>query len=175
MFLSISQDNHNITMSSYATIASHSDEVSSETYTERVVLAKGLSVQQQLKMLRFYLRRLPTSMDNPIISVYNFSSFSLPNDLVEEIGEIQAIDKELEARLGVRKHGLKLRERGFEIEVLVDLLEEWTNKTSGDVMLEVPGNLHGEILIQKWISDILRAAQNAFEDAEIEVSGHIVV
>jgi hypothetical protein len=97
-------------MSSYATIPSDPDEVSSETYAEWVVLAKGLSVQQQLKMLRFYLRRLPTSMDNPLSSVYNFSSFSLPNDLTKEIGEIQAIDKELEARLGVRKQGLKLKE-----------------------------------------------------------------
>jgi hypothetical protein len=156
-------------MISYATIPSESDEVSSETHTERVAPVKGLSVQQQLKMLRFYLRRLPASMDG-LISVYNFSSFSLPSDLMEEIGEIQTIDKELEARLGVRKHGLKLRERGFEIEVLVDLLEEWTSKSSSDVMLEIPGNLHGEILLQKWISDILRAAQNAFEDAEIEVS-----
>jgi hypothetical protein len=131
---------------------------------------ESLALDPHIAMLRFYIAHLPESLPNPVNSTYNFSSFVLKDDMVEEIGEIQAIDKELHARLGPRK-GLKLKERGLGVQALVNRLEEWTRMANHNVILEKPGNLHGEILIEKWIFALLQAAEDAFDDAGVLVRG----
>ena len=78
--------------------------------------------------------------------------------MVDDIGEIGAINQELEVRLGQRQHGLKLREQGPGIQPLAHLLKDWTARFEDDVILK------------KWVFDILRAAQDAFEDSGLPVS-----
>ncbi|KAG1858405.1 hypothetical protein DFJ58DRAFT_744888 [Suillus subalutaceus] len=68
--------------------------------------------------------------------------------LQTHIGEAGAVNRELEVRFGNRVNGLKLVERGPETEAVVDALETWIEKCPGDIILE------------KWVHDILEAAQS---------------
>jgi hypothetical protein len=132
-----------------------------------------MTVERQLNMMRSYLKILlrHAPPDNPIgvDSIYSLSHFELPKELVEDIGEIQTLDQELENMLGARKYGLKLKEWGPQLEVLVDKLEEWSRRLSSEVVLHEPGNLHGEILLEKWISAVFLAVVDALENAELMV------
>ncbi|KAJ8580562.1 hypothetical protein M405DRAFT_869382 [Rhizopogon salebrosus TDB-379] len=53
-----------------------------------------------------------------------------------QIGEVSAVNRELEVRFGNHVNGLKLVERGPEIEAVVDVFETWIKKYPGDVILE---------------------------------------
>ena len=73
-----------------------------------------LPLETQLDMIQLYLDNLLQTL--PLLakskSTCIFFSFKLNKDLVDDIGEIGAINRELEVRLVQRQHGLKLRERG---------------------------------------------------------------
>ena len=128
--------------------------------TQECRLAMELPVETQLDMIQLYLDNLPQTLPLPAKSksTCRFFSFKLNKDLVDDIGEIGAINWELEVRLGQRQHGLKLREQGPGIQPLAHLLKDWTARFEDDVILK------------KWVFDILRAAQDAFEDSGLPVS-----
>jgi hypothetical protein len=73
------------------------------------------------------------------------------------IGEVGAVNRELEVRFGNRVNGLKLVERGPEIEAVVDVFETWIKKYPGDIILE------------KWVTDTLEATRGL-----ILAAGHTV-
>jgi hypothetical protein len=97
--------------------------------------------------LRLCLEALPTDIPIPKESKYNFSNFSLDADWTTDIGEVGAVNRELEVRFGNRADRLKFVERGPEIEAIVDVFETWIEKYPGDIILE------------KWVDDTLEAAQ----------------
>ena len=105
-----------------------------------------LHTKDQLAELRLCLRVLPK--DIPIPSPqqlkYNFSNFSPDAEWTVDIGEVAAVNRELEVRFGSR---VKLVERGPETEAIVDVLEKWTQKYPYDIIL------------QKWVDDALEAAR----------------
>ncbi|KAG0707976.1 hypothetical protein DFH29DRAFT_773716, partial [Suillus ampliporus] len=95
------------------------------------------------------LEALPMHIPVPLAaeSRYKFSDFSTDAEWAADIGEAGAVNRELEVRFGSRVDGLKLTERGPEIEAVIDVLETWIEKCPGDIILE------------KWVHDILEAAQ----------------
>ncbi|KAG1795525.1 hypothetical protein EV424DRAFT_1598569 [Suillus variegatus] len=106
-------------------------------------------LKDQLVELRQCLEALPTDIPVPraMESKYKFSDFSPDAEWAADIGEAGAVNRELEIRFGNRVDGLKLIERGPETEAVVDVLETWIKKCPGDIILE------------KWVDDILKAAQ----------------
>ncbi|KAG1903672.1 uncharacterized protein F5891DRAFT_1017791 [Suillus fuscotomentosus] len=62
--------------------------------------------------------------------------------------QVQILRLQHGCRMGCR-HWRGWWERGPEIEAVVDVLETWIEKCSGDIILE------------KWVHDILEAAQGA--------------
>ena len=123
-------------------------------------LAMELPLETQLHMIQLYLNNLLQTLSLPAKSksTCRFFSFKLNKDLVDDIGKIGAINWELEVRLGQRQHGLKFREWGPEIQLLAHLLGDWAPRFEDDVILK------------EWVFDILRAAQDAFEDSGLPVS-----
>ncbi|KAG1838200.1 hypothetical protein DFJ58DRAFT_861777 [Suillus subalutaceus] len=104
-------------------------------------------LKDQLAELRLCLAALPTDIPIPKESKYKFSNFTLDAEWTADIGEAAAVNRELEVRLGSRVNGLKLVERGPEMEAIVHVFETWTKKFPGDVILE------------KWVNDTLEAAR----------------
>lgn len=104
-------------------------------------------LKDQLDELRLCLRALPSDIPIPRESKYKFSDFSLDADWIADAGEVAAVNRELEVRLGSRINGLKLVERGPEMEAIVPVLKTWVEKYPGDIILE------------KWVCDTLKAAQ----------------
>lgn len=114
--------------------------------------------------LRALLAGLPSSL--PSVSAtsksrYNFSDFTLPDDVVADIGTVGAVNHELEVRLGARTgrgDTFELMERGPGIEALSDVLAHYTTEFPDD------------ILLQKWVDDACRAAELIYHDANVPVS-----
>ncbi|KAG2158711.1 uncharacterized protein EDB93DRAFT_1076704, partial [Suillus bovinus] len=104
-------------------------------------------LKDQLAELRLCLAALPADIPIPKESKYKFSNFSPDAEWAVDIGEAAAVNRELEVRLGSRVDGLKLVERGPEMEAIVHVFETWTKKFPGDVILE------------KWVDDTLEAAR----------------
>jgi hypothetical protein len=115
------------------------------------------SLDSQLSLLKFYLENLPASLPILSISVYGFTSFELDSEWVADIGKVGAINHELEVWLGHRMEPSKLKERGHGIECLADLFETWTKQYNRD------------IIITKWVEDVLHAAKDAFSDTSVSV------
>ncbi|KAG1892207.1 hypothetical protein F4604DRAFT_1948665 [Suillus subluteus] len=107
-------------------------------------------LKDQLVELRQCLKALPTDIPVPPAteSKYKFSDFSPDAEWTIDIGEAGAVNRELEVRFGNCVNNLKLVERGPETEAVVDVLEIWIEKCPGDIILE------------KWVHDILEAAQS---------------
>ncbi|KAG2060035.1 hypothetical protein BDR06DRAFT_1003088 [Suillus hirtellus] len=108
-------------------------------------------IQDQLVELRLCLEALPMDIPVPLAgeSRYNFSDFSMDPEWAADIGEAGAVNRELEVRFGSCVDGLKLTERGPKTEAVMDVLETWIEKCPGDILLE------------KWVHNILKAAQGA--------------
>ena len=104
-------------------------------------------LKDELTELQVSLKELPMDIPIPKQSKYNFSNFSLDPDWITDVGEVGAVNRELEVRLGSRVNGLKIIERGPDTEAIVDVLQIWIEKYSGNIILE------------KWVHDILQAAQ----------------
>ena len=104
-------------------------------------------LKDQLDELRLCLRALPSDIPIPRESKYKFSDFSPDADWIVDAGEVAAVNRELEVRLGSRINGHKLVERGPEMEAVVPVLKTWVEKYPGDIILE------------KWVCDILEAAR----------------
>jgi len=105
-----------------------------------------LHLKDCLVELQLCLEALPTDIPIPKESKYNFSNFSPDADWTTDIGEVGAVNRELEVRFGNRADGLKLVKRGPDIEAVVDVFETWIEKYPGDIILE------------KWVDDTLEAA-----------------
>ncbi|KAG1865559.1 hypothetical protein DFJ58DRAFT_771567, partial [Suillus subalutaceus] len=120
-------------------------------------------LKDQLVELRQCLKALPTDIPVPPAteSKYKFSDFSPDAEWTIDIGEAGAVNRELEVRLGNRVNGLKLVERGLEIEAVVDVLGTWIEKCPGDIILE------------KWVHDILEAAQSVILAAGKELPKYL--
>jgi hypothetical protein len=82
-------------------------------------------LKDQLDELRLCLRALPSDIPIPRESKYKFSDFSPDADWIADTGEVAAVNRELEVRLGSRINGLKLVERGPEMEAIVPVLKIW--------------------------------------------------
>ncbi|KAG2126796.1 hypothetical protein DEU56DRAFT_758780 [Suillus clintonianus] len=114
-------------------------------------LENGVSIWVNLGLVQFGWFRLeqslPADIPIPKESKYKFSNFSPDAEWAVDIGEAAAVNRELEVRLGSRVDGLKLVERGPEMEAIVHVFETWTKRFPGDVILE------------KWVDDTLEAAR----------------
>jgi hypothetical protein len=73
--------------------------------------------------------------------------FSPDPELVEDIGEVGAVNTALERMFGHRMDGLKILERGTIIEAIVPLLEGYLKRFQGDIIL------------QKWLADFVSGAR----------------
>lgn len=117
-----------------------------------------------ISKLRFLLKNLPDSL--PLKSAedasINFLGFEPDPEWIDRIGTVEgAVNREIEVRVGPRNNAegtFKLTERGPGIEALADVLEKYTTEFPDDVILN------------KWVADSSRAAENAFRDAEKSVS-----
>ena len=95
-------------------------------------------------------------------STYKFHRFWLDDDDVKDLEIPGAANRQLECRLGprtARNDTYILKERGPGLTPLVRVLKQYTGK--------FPDN----ILLQKWVADSCRAAENAYEDANVPVCG----
>ncbi|KAG1861518.1 hypothetical protein DFJ58DRAFT_777243 [Suillus subalutaceus] len=107
-------------------------------------------LKDQLVELRQCLKALPMVIPVPPAteSKYKSSNFSPDAEWTIDIGKAGAVNRELEVRFGNHVNGLKFVEQGPETEAIVDVLETWIEKCPGDIILK------------KWVHDILEAAQS---------------
>lgn len=120
--------------------------------------------QTKLGRLSYYLRQLPATL--PIIinssesrSRYDFTNFAPDPEWIEDAGLNGAVNRELEVRLGTRANGpIHFIERGPAVKALVSVLEKYTRA--------FPNNL----LLQTWVDDALKGAENTFAKANLPVS-----
>lgn len=117
-----------------------------------------LSVAERLRLLRIYLSNLPLP---PLTAAngsrYGFDSFGLSDVDVEDMGEVGAVNHELEVRIGMRAHGLNFTESGPGLVSVVTVLEEYLA-------------LHPEdALLVKWLDDLLHAATTYYTSHRLSV------
>jgi hypothetical protein len=119
------------------------------------------TMSENIPRLRAYLTNLPESsgIPYPESSSYNFATFEPDQDWVEDVGLEGAVNRELEVRLGSRANGgLTFRERGPGLTAVVDVLEKYLNM------------FPASILLSKWVTDLVMAAQNIYRIMGIPVS-----
>ena len=110
------------------------------------------TLEQHLLLLQQLLESLPPSLPEPSVSSY---SFHLNAKDVEDLGYEGALNWMLENTLGLRVHGLKLRERGSGIVGVVQVLEEGILKCPKSAILE------------KWLDDLIASVQAAGAISEV--------
>ncbi|TFY78892.1 hypothetical protein EWM64_g5117, partial [Hericium alpestre] len=117
------------------------------------------SLQENLSLLKYLLSNLPLSVVPNGAKIYCFHQFpGLDAELVEDNGsEMGALNHELEVILGRdRDTGLIVfREQGPSLTAVVDVIERYMTGSDGE-----------NILLIKWINDLLAAARAIFERAE---------
>jgi hypothetical protein len=115
---------------------------------------------EKVQTLRLYLTSLPQSLplSSKATPKNDFRNFSPDADWIEDIGEEGAVNRELEIRLGSRSMGpVTLSEHGPGLTALADVLEKYLVKYPESVILE------------KWLVDMIRSAELAFEFAKVPV------
>ncbi|TBU55069.1 hypothetical protein BD310DRAFT_1041341 [Dichomitus squalens] len=121
------------------------------------------TIFSQLNYLTALLKALPDTLPykSQAESAYSFHDFWLPDEDVDDLGLSGAINRQLEVRLGTRTTGRRntfvLQERGPGTVALVDVLRKYTTQFPEDVLL------------QKWVDDACRAAENAYDDAGVKI------
>ncbi|KAG9098215.1 hypothetical protein FS749_004338 [Ceratobasidium sp. UAMH 11750] len=116
-------------------------------------------VEALLLELRALLSTLPNVL--PILdvdkSIYrSLLGFSPDPELVEDRGEVGAVNIALERIFGHRKDGLKILERRKSIEAVVHVLENYLKPYPGDIIL------------QKWLVDLVSSARLMRSKPEIK-------
>ena len=112
----------------------------------------------RLDHLEILLAFLPETLPNPVQSRYHFSDFTPTDDDINDMGLEGAVNHILEVRFGSRLRGLQLYERGKGLAEVVEVFRRY--------LAEFPKF----ILVSKWVDDILKAAEDAYCEAGIEVS-----
>lgn len=134
------------------------------TLSQFVVMSSE-ALEAKLSKLQAYLEGLHTlkSLDVPESgSRYSFDTFALDKGWVMDIGEVSAVNHELETWLGSRSNGpIKFTERGPAVEALIDVFRLYLTKFSGDIILE------------KWLDDAIEGAINTYKKANTPVSSSV--
>lgn len=118
----------------------------------------ALTTRQEAQKLRHYLRNLPDFL--PVLaSQKNDFHYFVPNeDWITDTSLEGAVNRGLEIALGSRAQGvLSFKERGPGMEALADVLERY--------LMECPGS----VLLKKWLSDAITAAETVFVSAGLDV------
>ncbi|KAB5587844.1 hypothetical protein CTheo_8714 [Ceratobasidium theobromae] len=108
-------------------------------------------VKLLLTELEALLAALPSSLPVVVASESRYSAligFTPDLELVEDIGEVGAVNTALERMFGHRKDGLKIFECGKSIESIVSVLEKYLKRYPGDIIL------------QKWLIDLVTSARS---------------
>ncbi|TFY79288.1 hypothetical protein EWM64_g4726 [Hericium alpestre] len=109
-----------------------------------------------IQRLHMYLVSLPETLPKPSIPSVDLRAFSYDTEWVEQEGIEWAINRELEVRLGARtnsKDTFTITERGPGIEALAQVLE--------GCLKQFPDS----VLLQKWVSDSIIAAEMVYTAA----------
>ena len=121
--------------------------------------------KMQLSKLHLLFEKLPASL--PTVdtisqppSKFDFEKFELDQDWVKMTGSVVgAINRELEIRLGHGDRGpIDFRERGPPVVALVSVLDRYTCEFPGDIILT------------KWLDDVVEGAKHTLSEAGIPVS-----
>ncbi|KAG8685283.1 hypothetical protein FRC08_013211, partial [Ceratobasidium sp. 394] len=118
--------------------------------SETVRILAATEIEALLAELQALLSTLPPSLpDVPACeSKYGALLGFIPDpELVEDVGEVGAVNTALERMFGHRQDGLKILERGEPIRAIVPVLEKFLKQHSGDIIL------------QKWLTDFVAAAR----------------
>ncbi|KAG9074268.1 hypothetical protein FRC06_010805, partial [Ceratobasidium sp. 370] len=129
--------------------------------TDIVRVLPPAEVEALLLELQALLSTLPNAL--PIMdvdrSIYGLLlGFTPDPELVEDRGEVGAVNTALERIFGHRKDGLKILERGKSIEAVVHVLERYLKQYPGDIIL------------QKWLVDLVSSARLLRPKREIKLS-----
>ncbi|KAG9100886.1 hypothetical protein FS749_012206 [Ceratobasidium sp. UAMH 11750] len=108
-------------------------------------------VAKLLRELKALLSALKSSLPLVPLQQSKYASlvgFNPDPNLVDDIGEVGAVNTELERIFGHRQRGLKIEERGQAIQSIHSVLAQYLDRHPGDVIL------------QKWLLDVLSAARS---------------
>ncbi len=124
-------------------------------------------VQEKLATLELYLKslpenKLPSPLDSepPEETAYpGLLYFSPDPDWINDVGKEGAVNRELEAALGVRNdlNIFPIKERGRAIQALVPILRQY--------LLEFPNS----VLLRKWLDAALASAEAWFKKASVPI------
>ncbi|KAG2029559.1 hypothetical protein BDR03DRAFT_1096255 [Suillus americanus] len=117
----------------------------------------------KLNLLALYLKNLPDHI--PLVpasaTAYGFDFYVADDEDVSEMGEIGALNREFEIRLGQRNNGpIIFKERGAGLEGVVDVLNSY---------LEKHKHSNEVVLLHKWLDDPITAAEHAYMSAKVSV------
>ncbi|KAG8713031.1 hypothetical protein FRC09_019203 [Ceratobasidium sp. 395] len=128
--------------------------VSPESSSDVLSQVQVFNLLMQLEKL---LRTLPSSLPLPTNNKSCYQkllSFNpLPSDWHDDIGVVGTVNRQLEIVFGTRAFGFKLKERGAMLESVVPILRDYLFAHPGDIIL------------QKWLHNLVQAAMNAHNQA----------
>ncbi|KAF8126981.1 hypothetical protein EV363DRAFT_1100653, partial [Boletus edulis] len=111
------------------------------------------ALKTKLDTLKNYLSNLPDTL--PVaeagLAAYNFGSFSISADEIEDYGKIGPVNRQLEISFGTRRDGpIIFSERGPELVGVVNVLNAY--------LLKEPTSA----ILQKWVDDLTTSAELSF-------------
>ncbi|KAG8689027.1 hypothetical protein FRC09_012614 [Ceratobasidium sp. 395] len=133
----------------------HPSLVLSELSTDVLSQVQVFNLLMQLDKL---LRTLPSSLPLPASNDQShyaklLSFHPLSSSWLEDIGIVGTVNRQLEIVFGTRAFGFTLKERGSALESVVPILRQYLFAHPGDIIL------------QKWLRDLVQAALNAHSTA----------
>lgn len=118
----------------------------------RVTLVPPMSVASRLRNLHWLCACLPPTLPEPQVSSY---VISLDPEDVEDMGQVGALNRALENTIGMRAHGLVIRERGIGVQHLVDVLREGLEKCKDG----------RDAILEKWVEDLEKVVMETCQTA----------
>jgi hypothetical protein len=131
--------------------------------TDLVRTLPPAEVDALLIELQALLSTLPSTLPLVAVNESRYAAlvgFTPDPELVEDRGEVGAVNTELERIFGHRQDGLKIVERGKSIESIVPVLELYLKKNPGDIIL------------QKWLLDFVSSARQLVSEILVWVARH---
>jgi hypothetical protein len=120
----------------------------------------------KLNLLALYLKNLPD--DIPLVhssaTAYGFDYYVANDEDILDMGEIGALNRQFKIQLGQRNNGpIIFKERGAGLEGVVDVLKSY---------LEEHKHSNEVVLLEKWLDDLITAAEHAYMSAKVSVSDY---
>ncbi|KAG1845914.1 hypothetical protein DFJ58DRAFT_706024 [Suillus subalutaceus] len=121
-------------------------------------------IHNKLSLLALYLKNLPDTI--PLVHAsatqYGFDFYAADDEDILDMGEIGALNRAFEIRLGQRNNGpIIFKERGVGLEGVVDVLKSYFEKHE---------HSNEVALLHKWLDDLITAAEHAYASAKVPVS-----